>query len=121
MVNNGDNSNEKRIWFHVEKKKKILKRSIKQFNRILLLIDISKWKIIISSILEYDFCFIYFLFSAIFIQNENQLRFSCVYIVYVRMKYILLLYEFLSCGIFIFAFWYIFLLLHTQEYITEKG
>lgn len=121
MVNNGDNSNEKHIWFYIEKKI-FLKRNIKQFNCILLLIDISKWKIIFL-ILEYDFSFIFF--SAIFIQNENHsydfhvfiyIHEIYIYIVYIRMKYIFLLYEFLSCGIFVFAFWYIFLLLHMQEY-----
>lgn len=70
MINNGDNSNGKRIRFYIEKII-FLKRNIKQFNYILLLIDISKWKIIIFSILEYDFSFIYFVFSVIFIQNEN--------------------------------------------------
>lgn len=63
MINNGDNSNGKRIWFYIEKII-FLKRNIKQFNYILLLIDISKWKIIIFSILEYDFSFIYFVFPS---------------------------------------------------------
>lgn len=88
MVNNGDNSNEKHIWFYIEKKI-FLKRNIKQFNCILLLIDISKWKIIFL-ILEYDFSFIFF--SAIFIQNENHSYDFHVYI-YIREIYIYSIYK----------------------------